>query len=145
MVSRSRWTLMNSESERKPISSVKMVHTPCEEDPSMSAMPTLPNRTMRMTITTMATTMETQSNRIARSMKRFSLLKLPISSRPRTKEKKRECFESSFLSTSTDQTRRWRNKEGERLADFGLDEDAEFYDEDNLPLSEIMRRRKADQ
>jgi palmitoyltransferase len=38
---------------------------------------------------------------------------------------------------------RWRNKEGERLADFGLDEDAEFYDEDNLPLSEIMRRRQA--
>lgn len=38
----------------------------------------------------------------------------------------------------------WRNKEGERLADFGLDEDAEFYDEDNLPLAEIMRRRKAD-
>jgi len=40
---------------------------------------------------------------------------------------------------------RWRNKEGERLADFGLDEDAEFYDEDNLPLAEIMRRRKVDQ
>jgi len=39
---------------------------------------------------------------------------------------------------------RWRNKEGERLADFGLDEDAEFYDEDNLPLAEIMRRRQAD-
>jgi palmitoyltransferase len=38
----------------------------------------------------------------------------------------------------------WRNKEGERLADFGLDEDAEFYDEDNLPLAEIMRRRKGD-
>jgi hypothetical protein len=39
---------------------------------------------------------------------------------------------------------RWRNKEGERLADFGLDEDAEFYDEDNLPLAEIMRRRRGD-
>lgn len=37
---------------------------------------------------------------------------------------------------------RWRNKEGERLADFGIDEDAEFYDEDNLPLAEIMRRRQ---
>lgn len=43
----------------------------------------------------------------------------------------------------TDCCYRWRNKEGERLADFGLDEDAEFYDEDNLPLAEIMRRRKA--
>lgn len=36
----------------------------------------------------------------------------------------------------------WRNAEGERLADFGVDEDAEFYDEDDLPLSELMRRRK---
>lgn len=36
----------------------------------------------------------------------------------------------------------WRNKEGERLADFGVDEVAEFYDEDNMPLSELMRRRK---
>lgn len=44
---------------------------------------------------------------------------------------------------STDFPYRWRNKEGERLADFGLDEDAEFYDEDDLPLSEIMRRRQA--
>ncbi|CAF9909578.1 MAG: hypothetical protein GOMPHAMPRED_006809 [Gomphillus americanus] len=31
----------------------------------------------------------------------------------------------------------WRNSEGERLADFGLDEEAEFYDDDegNVPLS----------
>lgn len=36
----------------------------------------------------------------------------------------------------------WRNKEGERLADFGVDEDAEFYDEDDLPLAELMRRRR---
>ena len=35
----------------------------------------------------------------------------------------------------------WRNSEGERLADFGVDEDAEFYDEDDLPLAELMRRR----
>nr|OQO16515.1 hypothetical protein B0A51_17151 [Rachicladosporium sp. CCFEE 5018] len=38
----------------------------------------------------------------------------------------------------------WRNKEGERLADFGLDEEAEFYDEDDLPLAEIIRRRKGE-
>lgn len=36
----------------------------------------------------------------------------------------------------------WRNKEGERLADFGVDEVTDFYDEDDLPLAEIMRRRK---
>jgi palmitoyltransferase len=39
----------------------------------------------------------------------------------------------------------WRNSEGERLKDFGVDEDVEFYDEqeDDLPLSELMARRQA--
>lgn len=37
----------------------------------------------------------------------------------------------------------WKNSEGERLRDFGVDEEAEFYDEDDVPLSELMRRRKA--
>lgn len=37
----------------------------------------------------------------------------------------------------------WRNSEGERLADFGVEEDVEFYDEDDLPLIEIMRRQRA--
>lgn len=36
----------------------------------------------------------------------------------------------------------WRNSEGERLGDFGVDEDVEFYDEDEVPLAELMRRRK---
>ena len=38
----------------------------------------------------------------------------------------------------------WRNREGERLADFGVDEVTDFYDEDDLPLAELMRRRKAE-
>lgn len=37
----------------------------------------------------------------------------------------------------------WRNSEGERLRDFGVDEDVEFYDEDEVPLAELIRRRKA--
>ncbi|KAK4984941.1 Palmitoyltransferase [Elasticomyces elasticus] len=37
----------------------------------------------------------------------------------------------------------WRNSEGERLDDFGVDEDAEFYDEDDVPLAELLRRRRA--
>jgi palmitoyltransferase len=38
----------------------------------------------------------------------------------------------------------WRNAEGERLQDFGVDEDVEFYDEqeDDIPLSELMARRQ---
>ncbi|KAK5743968.1 Palmitoyltransferase [Elasticomyces elasticus] len=38
----------------------------------------------------------------------------------------------------------WRNKEGERLADFGVDEVADFYDEDDMPLAELLKRRKAE-
>lgn len=39
----------------------------------------------------------------------------------------------------------WRNSEGERLKDFGVDEDVEFYDEqeDDVPLSELLARRQA--
>ncbi|KAF1944116.1 zf-DHHC-domain-containing protein [Clathrospora elynae] len=39
----------------------------------------------------------------------------------------------------------WRNSEGERLKDFGVDEDVEFYDEqeDEIPLSELIAKRQA--
>lgn len=37
----------------------------------------------------------------------------------------------------------WKNSEGERLRDFGVDEETEFYDEDDVPLAELLRRRKA--
>ena len=37
----------------------------------------------------------------------------------------------------------WRNSEGERLDDFGVDEHAEFYDEDDVPLAEVLARRRA--
>ncbi|MCJ1313049.1 Palmitoyltransferase [Agyrium rufum] len=36
----------------------------------------------------------------------------------------------------------WRNSEGDRLEDFGVDEDVEFYDEDDVPLAELIRRRR---
>lgn len=36
----------------------------------------------------------------------------------------------------------WRNSEGERLKDFGVDEEADFYDDD-VPLSVIRERLKA--
>ncbi|KAF2730182.1 hypothetical protein EJ04DRAFT_515439 [Polyplosphaeria fusca] len=40
----------------------------------------------------------------------------------------------------------WRNSEGERLRDFGVDEDAEFYDEeDDVPLSELIARKRKEQ
>lgn len=36
----------------------------------------------------------------------------------------------------------WRNADGERLRDFGVDEDVEFYDEDDVPLAVLIERRK---
>ncbi len=37
----------------------------------------------------------------------------------------------------------WQDSEGDRLDDFGVDEEIEFYDEDEVPLAEILRRRNA--
>ena len=35
----------------------------------------------------------------------------------------------------------WRDSEGDRLNDFGVDEHAEMYDEDDIPLAELLRKR----
>lgn len=57
-------------------------------------------------------------------------------------EVEREEAQSSQKRDDDGGEEAWRNKEGERLADFGVDEVAEFFDEDDLPLSELMRRRQ---
>ena len=36
----------------------------------------------------------------------------------------------------------WQNIEGERLDDFGVDEKAEFYDEDEIPLAVLRNQRR---
>ena len=38
---------------------------------------------------------------------------------------------------------RWRDSEGDRLHDFGVDEEAEGYEDDDMPLAEVVRRRNA--
>lgn len=37
----------------------------------------------------------------------------------------------------------WQDSGGNRLKDYGVDEAIEFYDEDDIPISELLRRRKA--
>ncbi|KAF2099305.1 zf-DHHC-domain-containing protein [Rhizodiscina lignyota] len=37
----------------------------------------------------------------------------------------------------------WKNSEGERLKDFGVDEEVEFYDEEDLPLAKLIEKRRA--
>ena len=34
----------------------------------------------------------------------------------------------------------WRDSEGDRLDDFGVDEDAELHNEDSIPLVELLRK-----
>ncbi|MCJ1283658.1 Palmitoyltransferase [Xylographa opegraphella] len=47
----------------------------------------------------------------------------------------------NFVSAEGEEA--WRNSEGDRLNDFGVDEDVEFYDEDDIPLAELLSRRGA--
>ena len=55
--------------------------------------------------------------------------------------------DENLIDTSSGEIRHtgeeaWKNSEGESLADFGLDEDTEFYDEDNIPLAHLLQRRQ---
>ena len=36
----------------------------------------------------------------------------------------------------------WQDSDGNRLRDFGVEEDLEFYDEDDVPIAELLRRRR---
>lgn len=36
----------------------------------------------------------------------------------------------------------WRDSEGDRLEDFGVDEDTDLYDRDDVPLADLLRRRR---
>jgi len=36
----------------------------------------------------------------------------------------------------------WKNSEGDGLKDFGVDEEVEFYDEEDIPLAELLRRKR---
>lgn len=52
--------------------------------------------------------------------------------------------EDSPILTDTGSDRlAWRDSEGERLEDFGVDEEVDLYDEDDVPLAELIRRRNA--
>jgi palmitoyltransferase len=49
---------------------------------------------------------------------------------------------SGHGSTSGSGEEGWRNAEGDRLRDFGVDEEIEFYDEDDIPLGALVRLQK---
>ena len=47
----------------------------------------------------------------------------------------------NYDTESDDGEEGWRNSEGERLRDFGVEEDVEFYDEEDIPLAILMQQR----
>jgi palmitoyltransferase len=53
-----------------------------------------------------------------------------------------EPASKSELSGDEEGEEAWRNSEGDRLADFGVDEETEFYDEEDIPLAELLKRRR---
>lgn len=54
-------------------------------------------------------------------------------------------MESKHVTSDDDEEgeEAWQNSEGDRLKDFGVDEEADFYDEEDLPLTEVLHRRKS--
>ncbi|KAF7888708.1 uncharacterized protein EAF02_003249 [Botrytis sinoallii] len=51
--------------------------------------------------------------------------------------------ESEEYEEGLDGEEGWTNSEGDRLRDYGVDEEANIVDEDEIPLGELIRRRKA--
>lgn len=67
----------------------------------------------------------------------------PFHQRYKSGDRQNDSF--AFQSTGSDRLgslkEGWRDSEGDRLDDFGVDEDAELNDEDDVPLAELLRRR----
>lgn len=53
-----------------------------------------------------------------------------------------EVSEDEDENSSNSGEEGWRDSEGDRLHDFGVDEEAEFYDEDDIPLAQLIQRRR---
>jgi len=52
-------------------------------------------------------------------------------------------YELPDFGDSDERGKGWRDSEGDKLHDFGVDEDVEFFDRDDVPLAELQRRRRA--
>ncbi|KAI9648820.1 Palmitoyltransferase [Ciborinia camelliae] len=63
-------------------------------------------------------------------------------------EDQNEDEDEEYVSETSDSARDWTNSEGERLRDYGVDDEVDIVDdlddlEDEIPLGELLRRRKA--
>jgi palmitoyltransferase len=57
-------------------------------------------------------------------------------------EEESEEYESEY-EEGIDGEEGWTNSDGDRLRDYGVDEEAEVLADDEIPLGELLRRRKA--
>ena len=58
------------------------------------------------------------------------------------KEEDSEEYESEY-EEGMDGEEGWTNSDGDRLRDYGVDEEADVQADDEIPLGELLRRRKA--
>lgn len=83
-------------------------------------------------------------------LRRFEKIPPLIVRRRPFHERKDVCEDDENIQDGQFQTTRnpgdgeeaWRNGEGDRLDDFGVDESVEFYDEDDLPIAMILQQQK---
>jgi palmitoyltransferase len=54
-----------------------------------------------------------------------------------------DVFTSESEPEDVDAKHSWKNSEGEMLGDYGVDEDTEILEEEEVPLGELLRRREA--
>lgn len=71
-------------------------------------------------------------------------MRFGFDSDPLTFQRLSEGSGSSLITNKHQHERKetWRTSEGDSLEDYGVDEEADLYDEDELPLAEVRRRRK---
>ncbi|OAL35232.1 hypothetical protein AYO20_05486 [Fonsecaea nubica] len=64
----------------------------------------------------------------------------------RFEEENLEPVEDDYIDLDNDESlsgeEGWQDSGGNRLKDYGVDEDVEFYDEDSVPIAELLSRRR---
>jgi palmitoyltransferase len=53
-----------------------------------------------------------------------------------------ERLDEDYLDDNGSGEEGWQDTEGNKLEDYGVDPDVEFYDEDDVPIAELIRRRE---
>lgn len=93
---------------------------------------------------TMAAFRQRQEADLVRRRKPFvQRIEAQVASQESSEEFGSEELEAVDAQGSQSGEEGWKNSEGERLRDFGVDEEVEFYDEeDDLPLSDLLARKR---